>query len=140
MDCSLVRGKYVVCKVTGRNDAQVIEGGAVSAMAWSSNRSVLRAGGYRPDETIGTPEHIVPPGCVRRRHHVGLTPLQTGSPDHPLELWWASRLAQRDVDFYLDTLHPASEMIESDLAAEVADMLRAQAIPLFPRYLAHAAR
>ena len=29
MASSLVRGKYVVCKVTGRREAQVIEDGAV---------------------------------------------------------------------------------------------------------------
>ena len=29
MATSLVRGKYVVCKVTGRREAQVIEDGAV---------------------------------------------------------------------------------------------------------------
>jgi len=142
------------------------------------------------------------PGFVNSHHHAGLTPLQMGSPDDPLELWWASRLAKRAVDLYLGTLHSAFEMIESgitavqhvqgrvngpvkrvetaanevirayedvgmrvsysygmreqnrmvyeadeefvrrlpsDLAAEVADVLRAQAIALAPRYLAQAA-
>ena len=53
------------------------------------------------------------PGFVNAHHHVGLTPLQLGSPDHPLELWFASRLALRDVDLELDTLYSAFEMIES---------------------------
>jgi len=115
---SLVRGKYVICKVTGRNDAQVIEGGAV----FQRDGVVVEIGPYseladkyRADETIGSPEHIVLPGFVNSHHHVGLTPLQMGSPDHPLELWWASRLAKRDVDLYLDTLHSAFEMIESGI-------------------------
>ena len=55
----------------------------------------------------------VTPGFVNAHHHVGLTPLQLGSPDHPLELWFASRLALRDVDLELDTLYSAFEMIES---------------------------
>jgi 5-methylthioadenosine/S-adenosylhomocysteine deaminase len=53
------------------------------------------------------------PGLINAHHHIGTTPLQLGSPDHPLELWFASRLALRDVDPRLDTLHSAFEMIES---------------------------
>jgi cytosine/adenosine deaminase-related metal-dependent hydrolase len=53
------------------------------------------------------------PGFVNAHHHVGLTPLQLGSQDHPLELWFASRLALRDVDLELDTLYSAFEMIAS---------------------------
>jgi cytosine/adenosine deaminase-related metal-dependent hydrolase len=62
---------------------------------------------------IGGPDTFVIPGLVNAHHHVGLTPLQLGSPDHPLELWFASRLALRDVDPYLDTLYSAFEMIAS---------------------------
>ena len=29
MPSSLIRGKYVICKITGRNDVQMIEDGAV---------------------------------------------------------------------------------------------------------------
>jgi cytosine/adenosine deaminase-related metal-dependent hydrolase len=53
------------------------------------------------------------PGLVNAHHHVGTTPLQLGSPDHPLELWFASRLGLRDVDWRLDTLFSAFEMIAS---------------------------
>ncbi len=56
---------------------------------------------------------VVIPGLVNAHHHVGLTPFQLGSPDHPLELWFASRLALRDVDLRLDTLFSAFEMIAS---------------------------
>ncbi|WP_420102615.1 amidohydrolase family protein [Bosea sp. (in: a-proteobacteria)] len=61
----------------------------------------------------GGPGFAITPGFVNAHHHVGLTPLQLGSPDHPLELWFASRLALRDVDLELDTLYSAFEMIES---------------------------
>lgn len=67
-----------------------------------------------PQATVeGGPGFAITPGFVNAHHHVGLTPLQLGSPDHPLELWFASRLALRDVDLELDTLYSAFEMIES---------------------------
>lgn len=62
---------------------------------------------------LGGPKAAVIPGLVNAHHHVGATPLQLGSPDHPLELWFASRLALRDVDPRLDTLFSAFEMIAS---------------------------
>lgn len=62
---------------------------------------------------IGGAGKIVIPGLINAHHHVGLTPFQFGSPDHPLELWFASRLALRDIDLRLDTLFSAFEMIAS---------------------------
>src|SRR4029077_21001852 len=70
---------------------------------------------HRPDATLGSPEHVVVPGVINGHHHVGLTPFQLGSPDYPLELWFASRMAARDVDPYLDTLYSAFEMLESGI-------------------------
>jgi 5-methylthioadenosine/S-adenosylhomocysteine deaminase len=35
------------------------------------------------------------PGLMNTHHHVGATRLQLGSPDDPLELWFAKRLALR---------------------------------------------
>ncbi len=67
-----------------------------------------------PEATVtGGRDFAITPGFVNAHHHVGLTPLQLGSPDHPLELWFASRIALRDVDLYADTLFSAFEMIES---------------------------
>ena len=57
--------------------------------------------------------HIVLPGLINSHHHIGLTPLQMGAPDSPLELWFAARLAMRKIDPYLDTLFSAFEMIAS---------------------------
>lgn len=62
---------------------------------------------------VGTGGDVAMPGFVNAHHHVGLTPLQLGSPDLALELWWISRLAARTVDLRLDTLYSAFEMIES---------------------------
>ncbi len=118
MPSSLIRGKYVICKVISRMEAQVIEDGAV----FQRDGTIVDIGRYQdlttkyqPDEVLGSAEHVVLPGFVNSHHHVGLTPFQLGSPDYPLELWFASRLGARDVPPYLDTLYSAFEMIESGI-------------------------
>jgi 5-methylthioadenosine/S-adenosylhomocysteine deaminase len=62
---------------------------------------------------VGSGQDMVIPGLINAHHHVGLTPFQLGSADHPLELWFASRLGLRAVAPYLDTLYSAFEMIAS---------------------------
>jgi cytosine/adenosine deaminase-related metal-dependent hydrolase len=62
---------------------------------------------------IGSGNEILIPGFVNGHHHVGLTPLQLGSPDMPLELWFITRMVIRNLDLYLDTLYSAFEMIAS---------------------------
>src|SRR5229473_6520999 len=70
---------------------------------------------YPDVQRLGSPDTVLMPGFVNSHHHVGLTPLQLGSPDHALELWFASRMTARDVDPYLDTLYSAFEMLESGI-------------------------
>src|SRR5829696_275466 len=118
MTSSLIRGKFVICRVVDRTTAEIIENGAV----FQRDGRIVAVGPYdviarehRADEVLGSPAHVVMPGFVNSHHHVGLTPLQLGSPDHPLELWFASRLSARDVDPYLDTLYSAFEMVESGI-------------------------
>jgi 5-methylthioadenosine/S-adenosylhomocysteine deaminase len=108
--------------------AQVLEGfGEDGAPIVHSNAAVLVEAGlileigpldslilaHADAEVVGGAGFAVVPGFVNAHHHVGLTPLQLGSEDHPLELWFASRLALRDVDLYTDTLYSAFEMIAS---------------------------
>lgn len=89
--------------------ALLVEDGVIQAIGPAAE---IVAG--RPDAPVfGGEGFVVTPGFVNAHHHVGLTPLQLGSPDHPLELWFASRLALRDVDLHLDTLYSAFEMIAS---------------------------
>ena len=116
MATSLIHGKHVVCKVTGRDGALVLDDAAV----YQEDGTIVEVGPfaalsakYRPDEILGSERRVVVPGMVDAHHHVGLTPFQLGSPDHPLELWFASRYAARTVDFYLDTLYSAFEHLES---------------------------
>ncbi|MCI0545821.1 MAG: amidohydrolase family protein [Candidatus Rokubacteria bacterium] len=117
MASSLVRGRYVVCGAEG-GAMRVVADGAV----YEENGTIIAVGPHaelaaqhQPDRVLGSPDHVVLPGFVNSHHHVGLTPFQLGSPDHPLELWFASRMAARDVDPYLDTLYSAFEMLESGI-------------------------
>lgn len=90
-------------------DAVLIEDGSITAI---DDLAVLRR--RHPEAVVtGGADSIVIPGLVNAHHHLGVTPFQLGSPDHPLELWFASRLALRDVDLELDTLYSAFEMIAS---------------------------
>jgi 5-methylthioadenosine/S-adenosylhomocysteine deaminase len=116
MGTSLIRGRAVICRVTGPTEARVVTDGGV----FQRDGRIVEVGPYaelaarhRPDETLGSPDHVVMPGFVNGHHHVGLTPFQLGSPDYPLELWFASRLGARAVDPYLDTLYSAFEMVAS---------------------------
>jgi 5-methylthioadenosine/S-adenosylhomocysteine deaminase len=118
MATSLIRGKYVICKVSNRTATEVITDGAVV----QRDGIIIDVGSYQevapryqPDEVLGSADHVVMPGLVNSHHHVGLTPFQLGSPDYPLELWFASRLGARAVDPYLDTLYSAFEMLESGI-------------------------
>ena len=118
MASSLVRGKYVVAKVASRTEVEVIPDGAVfqrDGVIVEVGRHADLAARHRPDEVLGSPDHVVVPGFVNGHHHVGLTPFQLGSPDYALELWFASRMAARGVDPYLDTLYSAFEMLESGI-------------------------
>ena len=116
MPSSIVRGRKIVCRVTGRHEADVIDDGAV----FQRDGTIVDVGSFadvsarhQADEVLGSCDHVVVPGFVNAHHHVGLTPLQLGSLDQPLELWWITRIGARDVDPYLDTLYSAFEMIES---------------------------
>jgi cytosine/adenosine deaminase-related metal-dependent hydrolase len=64
---------------------------------------------------VGSGREVMLPGFVNAHHHVGLTPLQLGSPDMPLELWFVTRMVARNVNPYLDTLYSAFEMIGSGI-------------------------
>ncbi len=118
MPSSLIRGRHVICRAPSGSAARVIDDGAV----FQRDGTIVEVGPYRslaakhrPDEVIGSPDHVVLPGLVNSHHHVGLTPVQLGSPDLPLELWFASRMGARDVDPYLDTLYSAFEMVRSGI-------------------------
>src|SRR5262249_9377351 len=118
MASSLIRGKYVVIKVESRSEARVIADGAI----FQRDGLVVEVGPYAElrsrhpsEELLGSDQHEVVPGSLNAHPHVGLTPLQCGSPDPPLELWFASRMVARDIDPYLDPLYSAFDMLESGI-------------------------
>lgn len=118
MTVSLVRAKWIVTGVEDRHTPNIINDGAVAHEAGK----ILAIGRYEevqhqyPEALVTNYEkHALLPGFVNSHHHVGLTPLQLGSPDYALELWFASRLSARDVDIFLDTLYSAFEMIASGI-------------------------
>ncbi|TCK23527.1 cytosine/adenosine deaminase-related metal-dependent hydrolase [Ancylobacter aquaticus] len=112
----IVQARWVVTGIKDRHTPVVIEDGAVL-----SRDGVIVAVGASDAmqklapaaEVKSYPNHAMLPGFVNSHHHVGLTPLQLGSPDYALELWFAGRMPARKVDLYLDTLYSAFEMIAS---------------------------
>ncbi|MGI9416262.1 MAG: amidohydrolase family protein [Geminicoccaceae bacterium] len=118
MQAKLVRGEVVLSQVRGRDEAVTTDDGAVLVV----DGMVEKVGAYDdlaqefPNaETVGDGRDVVLPGFVNSHHHIGLTPVQLGSPDMPLELWFATRLVFQSVDLYLDTLYSAFEMIASGI-------------------------
>ena len=116
MTSSLIRGKYVIAKITGPSSADVVTDGAVL----QQDGLIAEVGDYQelrtrhPEvEVIGSSNHLVMPGLVNDHFHVGLTPFQLGAPDLPLEMWSLARIGTRLIDPYLDQLYGAVQMIES---------------------------
>jgi cytosine/adenosine deaminase-related metal-dependent hydrolase len=113
---SLIRSRAMITHVIDRHTWNEVPDGAVLQEAGT----ILAVGTYadlarqHPDApVIGTGGEILLPGFVNGHHHVGLTPVQLGSPDMPLELWFVTRMVARNVNPYLDTLYSAFEMIAS---------------------------
>ncbi|MDG4889752.1 amidohydrolase family protein [Mesorhizobium sp. WSM4887] len=112
----LIRGRQVFSHPTTRHDWHVVENGGLLV----AGDTILDVGEFQglreanPGATvIGDGSHVILPGFVNSHHHIGLTTIQLGVPDLPLELWLNARLKQRPVDPYLDTLYSAFEMIGS---------------------------
>lgn len=118
MPSSIIRGLAVITEPADRRNWQQVDDGAVlqrdGVIAEIGPFDELSA--RHPDvPVIGTGRQVVLPGFVNGHHHIGLTPVQHGSPDMPLELWFVTRLVTRHVDLYLDTLYSAFEMIASGI-------------------------
>jgi cytosine/adenosine deaminase-related metal-dependent hydrolase len=115
---SIIRSRAMITHAIDRftwnevpNGAVLQEDGLIVALGTFSD---LRR--QHPDEAvIGTGNEIMLPGFVNGHHHVGLTPVQLGSPDMPLELWFVTRMVARNLNVYLDTLYSAFEMIASGI-------------------------
>ncbi|MEM9028027.1 MAG: amidohydrolase family protein [Pseudomonadota bacterium] len=116
MTKKIVRSRLLITRVIDRERVEEVAEGALLI----DNGLVASIGAFselshdHPDaEVIGSGNEVVLPGFVNAHHHIGLTPVQLGSPDMPLELWFVTRMVMRNVDLYLDTLYSAFEMIAS---------------------------
>ena len=116
MASTLIRGKYVIRKITGPNSADVVSDGAV----FQRDGEIIEVGRYEDlrtrhpeDEVIGSPSYVVMPGLVNDHFHIGVTPTQLGALDDTQELWTLKRLGSRRVDPYLDQMYGAIQMIET---------------------------
>lgn len=113
---SLIRGRSVITHAIDRQAWNEITDGAVL----QEDGIITAIGSFtdlhrqHPDvPVVGDGSQVVLPGFINGHHHVGLTPVQLGSPDMPLELWFVTRMVMRNVNPYLDTLYSAFEMIAS---------------------------
>jgi 5-methylthioadenosine/S-adenosylhomocysteine deaminase len=116
MPASLIRSRVMVTHAVDRHRWNEIADGAVlqedCIVAEIGTYAALRR--KHPNlPVIGTGNEVLLPGFVNGHHHIGLTPVQLGSPDMPLELWFVTRMVMRSVNLYLDTLYSAFEMIAS---------------------------
>ena len=116
MSASLIRSRAMVTHAIDRHRWNEITDGAVL----QEDGRIVEIGTYQelsrkhPNvAVVGSGKEVMLPGFVNGHHHIGLTPVQLGSPDMPLELWFVTRLVMRNVNLYLDTLYSAFEMIAS---------------------------
>jgi cytosine/adenosine deaminase-related metal-dependent hydrolase len=115
---SIIRARTVITEPADRRRWHQLEDGAIlqrdGVIAEIGPAAELIA--KHPEvPVLGSGRQVMLPGFVNAHHHIGLTPVQLGSPDMPLELWFATRLVSRRVDLYLDTLYSAFEMIASGI-------------------------
>lgn len=116
MTRGIIRGKHVFADakrdgtVVSYDDAGILHEAGL----------ILEVGDFRalqeanPDvPVVGSSKHAVIPGSTNSHHHNGLTALQLGDYEAPLELWRLQRLGLPNPDPYLDSLYAAMEMIAS---------------------------
>src|SRR5262249_574164 len=115
---SIVRSRAMIVRAIDRKSWEEIADGAIL-----QEDGIIKAVGTFKElkaknpltPIIGSGNEIMLPGFVNGHHHIGLTPVQLGSPDMPLELWFITRMVMRTLDLYLDTLYSAFEMIGSGI-------------------------
>ena len=119
MKATLVRGRTIVRGVDSDGNVVQMDDAAVLVR----DGTIVEVGPVRDlqahdgAEVIGGDDFVILPGFVNAHHHVGLTPLQLGAPDLPLELWANYRMGARRIDLYLDTLYSAFELVRSGVTA-----------------------
>lgn len=116
MTVEILTARWIVTGVADDDTPDMVEDAAIAhadgvILAVGPASEVILA--YPEAQVSAYANHMIMPGLINSHHHIGLTPLQMGAPDSPLELWFAARLAMRKIDPYLDTMFSAFEMIAS---------------------------
>ncbi len=108
MGKKIIWGKFLI-----KNDGSDAEGGILENGAlYIRGDEILDVGPYQKirttypaDEIIGGQDRVVLPGLINAHYHgKGLTCLQLGTKDGPLEIWRMYWRTQKRVDPYWDTL------------------------------------
>jgi 5-methylthioadenosine/S-adenosylhomocysteine deaminase len=115
---SIVRSRAMITRAIDRKSWEEIADGAILQedgiiKAVGTFKELKAANPQVP--VFGSGNEIMLPGFVNGHHHIGLTPVQLGSPDMPLELWFITRMVVRNLNLRLDTLYSAFEMIGSGI-------------------------
>jgi 5-methylthioadenosine/S-adenosylhomocysteine deaminase len=89
MAASLVRSRAMVTHAIDRHRWNEITDGAVL----QEDGTIVKIGTYQELSrehpkvaVVGSGNEVMLPGFVNSHHHIGLTPVQLGSPDMPLEI------------------------------------------------------
>jgi 5-methylthioadenosine/S-adenosylhomocysteine deaminase len=117
---SIVRGRHVLLRAIDDDNVETLDDGAVlqvEGLITEIGRFTEIAARYPQAPVLGEADSLVIPGLVDGHHHIGMTPIQLGSPDLPLELWLTHQMRHRSVDPYLDALYSAFEHIASGVTA-----------------------
>ncbi|SLN56469.1 amidohydrolase family protein [Roseisalinus antarcticus] len=116
----IVRGRHLLLGVDAQDRVEAVRDGAIlcidGKIAQIGPWEEIRAA--NPDVTVlGDGDALVIPGLVDAHHHIGMTPIQLGSPDLPLELWLTHQWRARAVPPYLDALVSGFEHVASGVTA-----------------------
>ena len=118
MSTTLIRSRSTITQASRTEPPTIIADGAVlqedGVIAAVGTYDALHRR-YPDTQVLGSGNEILIPAFVNGHHHVGLTPVQLGSPDMPLELWFITRMVARNLNVYLDTLYSAFEMVGSGI-------------------------
>src|SRR5207302_11488590 len=101
---SLVRSRAMVTHAIDRHRWNEVTDGAVL----QEDGTIVEIGTYQElghkhphIAIVGSGNAVMLPGGVNGHHHIGLTPVQLGSPDMPLDLWSVTRLVVQNVKLRL---------------------------------------
>ena len=98
MSASIIRARTILTEPADRRYWRQTENGAVlqrDGVIVEIGPAAELIAKHPEVSLLGNGRQVLLPGFVNAHHHIGLTPVQLGSPDMPLELWFVTRLVMR---------------------------------------------